>query len=164
MTASELAKEVWNCLPPEAKKRIEIRDVKIIVALIFETIAQQIMLGDSIRIRNFGRIWAEFTKGGKEFWCEPVKRMVVRKPNIKIKFTPARRLKRAVGLARSRMRALARKDRKEAMEKYGYEQETKDPKSKTASESGKCPKCGSALKGNPPVCPKCGSEPFEKSK
>ena len=49
------------------------------------------------------------------------------------------------------------------MEKYGYEQEKKDPKVKEAAEKGKCPKCGSALSGNPPVCPKCGSEPFEKA-
>lgn len=48
-----------------------------------------------------------------------------------------------------------------SMDKYAYEQD--DSKTKTAAEkNGKCPKCGSELKGNPPVCPKCGSEPFEK--
>lgn len=48
------------------------------------------------------------------------------------------------------------------MEKYGYEQEKKDPQVKEAAEKGKCPKCGDNLIGHPPVCPKCGSEPFEK--
>jgi len=48
------------------------------------------------------------------------------------------------------------------MDKYAYEKETQDPTVKTASEKGRCPKCGKETEGQPPVCPSCGSEPFEK--
>lgn len=51
-----------------------------------------------------------------------------------------------------------------SIEKYGYEQEKKDPKVKEASTSGKCPQCGADLVGQPPTCPSHGSEPFEKRK
>lgn len=161
MTATELAEEVYNCLPPELQKRINPREVLVIVKLVFETIIEALMLGDSVRIRNFGRIEATFIKGGNLVWCEPVKRFVPRKPNIKLKLVPAKRLRKMVSKARTRMRTLAKK-RKNDMEKYGYEQEKKDPKVKEAAEKGKCPKCGGALSGNPPVCSQCGSKPFEK--
>lgn len=49
------------------------------------------------------------------------------------------------------------------MEKYGYKQKkSDDPGIKIASEKGKCPECGSDLKGRPPTCPVHGSEPFEE--
>jgi hypothetical protein len=48
------------------------------------------------------------------------------------------------------------------VEKYGYEKEREDPTVKTATEKGRCPVCGSPLRGEPPVCPEHGSEPFEK--
>lgn len=48
------------------------------------------------------------------------------------------------------------------MEKYGYEKDKDDPTVKTASQKGRCPKCGERVSGSPPICPKCGSEPFEK--
>ena len=49
------------------------------------------------------------------------------------------------------------------MEKYGVSTPPDDPKVKTASVTGKCPKCGSALEqhGEVPKCPKCGTKPFE---
>ncbi len=47
-------------------------------------------------------------------------------------------------------------------EKYAYEKEQEDPRVKTASEKGRCPKCGAEVRGNPPVCPNHGSEPFER--
>jgi len=108
MTATELAEEVYQCLPPEIQKRVNRKDVNIIVRFLFETIIQALMLGDSVRIRNFGRIEATFIKGGNFVWCEPVKRMVRRKPNIKLKLVPAKRLKRMVSRARARIRALAK--------------------------------------------------------
>jgi nucleoid DNA-binding protein len=38
-----------------------------------------------------------------------------------------------------------------------------DEKTKTASETKHCPKCGTKLdEENPMKCPKCGTEPFEK--
>jgi ABC-type ATPase with predicted acetyltransferase domain len=50
------------------------------------------------------------------------------------------------------------------MEKYGYEKDDKEPKTKIASNKTKCPKCGASIRGNPPVCPNHGSEPFEKKR
>ena len=46
-------------------------------------------------------------------WCEPVQREVPRKPNIKLVFTPARRLRKEVSRARMLMRAHAKKEQKE---------------------------------------------------
>src|SRR6056300_210298 len=150
MTTLELAVEVWDCLPPHVKKRVTARDVHLVVKLSFETIGEHLLVGDEIKIRNFGKITATLIKGGTKFWCEPMKRMVVRKPNIRIKFMPSSRLRNAVGSVRKELRARAKKGI-EAMEKYGYEAEKKDEEVKEASEKNKCPKCGSTLKGNPPV-------------
>lgn len=108
MTATELADEIFACLPSEVRKRVRKADVQLVVKLLFETITEALMLGDSIRIRNFGRIEAKFIKGGKLVWCEPVQREVPRKPNIKLKLVPAKRLKRMIGRIRNRMREEAR--------------------------------------------------------
>jgi hypothetical protein len=47
------------------------------------------------------------------------------------------------------------------MEKLGVKVD--DRKSKTASTTKNCPKCGSALRTgtNVPQCPHCGTKPFE---
>lgn len=165
MTARELAAEVYSCLPPEMRKRVSKKDILIVTRLIFETITEAIMLGDEVRIRNFGKMYAKFIKGGNLVWCNLVGKEVVRKPNIKLKLEPAKRLKRMVGKARSRMRYASKAERKKiVMEKYGYGKEEKDPKVKEAAQKGKCPSCGSELKGSPPVCKNCGSKPFEKTK
>lgn len=109
MTATELADEVFACLPSDMRERVRKSDVRLMVKLMFETIIEALMLGDDIRIRNFGRIEARFIKGGGMVWCEPVKRMVRRKPNIKLKLVPAKRLRRMVGRVRDKMREEARK-------------------------------------------------------
>lgn len=56
-----------------------------------------------------------------------------------------------------------RTSRRLVMEKYGVQYD--DEKTKTASQSKTCPKCGSALSIEQLAnrhCPKCGTEPWEK--
>jgi hypothetical protein len=52
----------------------------------------------------------------------------------------------------------------EVVEKYGVEEDKKDPKVKTAAEKGTCPQCGATLEKTASVhkCPTHGTEPFEK--
>lgn len=113
MTGRELADEIHGSLSSKQQRKMNPDDVYVIVKILFETIIESIMLDDSIRIRNFGRIEAVFYPGGKMVWCEPIQRAVPRKPTLKIKFTPARRVKQMVAKTRSRLKALAKKKRKE---------------------------------------------------
>lgn len=85
-------------------------DVYTVVKLVFESIAEAIMVDDEVKIRNFGKIRARYIPGGKLVWCQPVQREVPRKPNIKLVFTPAQRLRSVVSRARMRMRAHAKKE------------------------------------------------------
>lgn len=47
------------------------------------------------------------------------------------------------------------------MEKYTYRQKD-DKQTKTAAVEGRCPVCGKATTGSPPVCQTHGSTPFEE--
>lgn len=136
--------EIYSCLTEE-KKRIRKGDIQLVVKLLFETITQELLLGNSIIIRNFGRIEAQFKKGGELMWCEPVKRMVRRKPNIKLKMIPSRRIKRMLGRIRTKLREEARKRNgsngevriragEEGQEGQGSSREGKVPKMREQSE------------------------------
>lgn len=150
MTATELAEEVYQCLPPEIRKRVTRKDVNIIVRFMFETIIQALMLGDNVRIRNFGRIEATFIKGGNLVWCEPVKRMVRRKPNIKLKLVPAKRLKRMVSRARARIRALAKAEWEKEDGEVRVRTGEKGYKSEGSYREGKVPKVRNSSEGESP--------------
>lgn len=114
MTATELAEEVWSCLPSDVRKRMQRKDVNTIVKLIFETVLQEIVLGGSVRIRNFGTITAEFIKGGNMVMCGFAGKEYPRKPNIKLKLIPSPRLRQMVGRIRDTLRNEARKRREES--------------------------------------------------
>jgi len=114
MTATELAKEVRDCLPPELQDRISQKEMNFIVKLVFESIIEALKLGDSVQIQNFGRIAATYVKGGNLVWCEFNKKMVPRKPNIKLVLKPAKRLRKIVSKARAEMRAVAKAKQEES--------------------------------------------------
>jgi nucleoid DNA-binding protein len=114
MTATELAEEVWRCLPADVQERVYQKDMNLIVKLVFETITESLLLGEDVRIRNFGRIAARYIKGGNLVWCEFKQRKIPRKPNIKLEFTPAERLRKLVAKARGEMRALAKAKQEES--------------------------------------------------
>lgn len=110
MTGRELAFEVHKCLTGSARKRVRKEDVYLIVKLMFETISDSILCDDVVRIRNFGKIRAKVTKGGKMVYCAIRGKSYPRKPNVKVIFEPARRLRSKIGMARAIMRAHAKKE------------------------------------------------------
>lgn len=152
MTRSELIKEVYNALPIYYRTRFGMNGVQRVVDEVFTSIIAATLQGEDVRIKKFATFYPKLCPPRRAFSGKE-RKLVMSKPHVRIIFKASDVWKRALADTLKR---------RTSMEKFGYEQDKKDPKVKEASVSGRCPKCGAELRGQPPVCPTHGSEPFEK--
>lgn len=147
-----MIKEVYDAMPQYYRTRFGMDGVRRVVDEVFTTIIAATLQGEDVRIKKFATLYPMMRAPHLAYSAKGA-RTKMSKPYIRIMFKASGAWKKALADTLKR---------RTSMEKYGYEQEKKDPKVKEASVSGRCPKCGAELQGKPPVCPQHGSEPFEK--
>ena len=132
---------------PYLRRRPVKKLLKRMAIEVFNTIGETLSEGENVQIGGLGA-FTIYTDPGRVV-RSPSKGTYELPPTKRLKFRPSRWITQRL--------------KEDTMEKYGVEQ---DPdKTKTASETKTCPKCGSDKvdwSGHVPVCPNCGTEPFEK--